>query len=490
MNTRNPVATAMMGFRRLRSRPLLRLLAILFLLSTPALAATLNFTVNTSEPVTVTGSPRIAIDVGGVTRYATYASGSGTAALTFSYAVQPGDFDANGIALASPLELNGGSIADLAGNPATALSFTLPDTSGINVQTYAAAFTTSPITNANANAVSFAIAQAPIGSSFSYTIASSGGSGSVTGSGTIGSNAHTVSGVDVSALPSGTLTLSVTLSTAAGGTGAAKTATSTPAFTGVLESMSAPAAAFSVRRLGRSYAGALLRVRRASDNAEQDIGATLSGDINAAAMASFCSSSSCLVSRWYDQSGNGRNAGAITLAAQPLVMNGGMLNSVGGRPALSFNGHYLLAASWGAVAQPFTRSYVATRRNASSVNAHIVNSAYESPNTADWNLFSSSLISQYTDQVGPSVSFVNNETAVFASIYNGASSALAKNGLPTVGNPGPGGFAGISIGSAGNANKYFAMDFAELLVFPVALSTGERQALERSQGSYYGVTVP
>ena len=173
------------------------------LFSVPASAATLGFTVAASEPVVVTGTPRIAIDVGGVTRYASYVSGTGTTALTFSYDVQAGDFDANGITITSPLDLNGGALTDLAGNPASSLTFTLPDTSAIKVQTYTTAFTTSPITQANASAVSFAIAKSPTGASFSYAITSSGGAGNVTGSGTISASPHTVSGVDVSALPSG-----------------------------------------------------------------------------------------------------------------------------------------------------------------------------------------------------------------------------------------------------------------------------------------------
>jgi hypothetical protein len=73
---------------RLRNFPWL--LAALCLPCAQAAAANLDFTVATSEPVVVTGVPRIAIDVGGLTRYATYASGSGTSALTFSYAVQAG----------------------------------------------------------------------------------------------------------------------------------------------------------------------------------------------------------------------------------------------------------------------------------------------------------------------------------------------------------------------------------------------------------------
>mgnify|MGYP002133148093 CR=1 FL=1 len=70
-------------------------------------------------------------------------------------------FDANGITLVSPLELNGGSIADGGGTPATDLTFTLPDTSGIRIQTYTTAFTTSPITSANANAVQVPTMPAP-----------------------------------------------------------------------------------------------------------------------------------------------------------------------------------------------------------------------------------------------------------------------------------------------------------------------------------------
>ena len=211
-----------MIFRHRQSRRAVVLITSLCLLNATADAATLNFTLTTSEPVTVTGTPRLAIDVGGVTRYATYTAGSGTSSLTFSYSIQPRDFDANGIALVSPLDLNGGNIVDGGGTAASNLGFTLPDTSGIRIQTYTTTFTTSPITSANANAVGFTIAKAPAGATFNYTITSSGGAGSVTGSGTISGNPHAVTGVDVSSLPAGTLTLSVTITTAQGGTGAAR----------------------------------------------------------------------------------------------------------------------------------------------------------------------------------------------------------------------------------------------------------------------------
>jgi hypothetical protein len=95
---------------------------------------TLDFTVNFSESVTITNTPRIAITVGVITAYANYLSGSGSAQIVFRYTVGTtisGHVDPNGIALVSPLQLNGGTIRDAATNNAT-LTFT-PPSNGITI---------------------------------------------------------------------------------------------------------------------------------------------------------------------------------------------------------------------------------------------------------------------------------------------------------------------------------------------------------------------
>jgi hypothetical protein len=92
----------------------------------------LDFTVVFSEAVAVTGTPRLVLTIGSTTRYATYLSGSGTSTLVFRYTVQAGDLDSDGIAVASPIDLNGGTIRDLPGNNAV-LTFTPPNTSGVLV---------------------------------------------------------------------------------------------------------------------------------------------------------------------------------------------------------------------------------------------------------------------------------------------------------------------------------------------------------------------
>ena len=70
----------------------------------------MTFTATMSEATIVTGTPRLVFDVGGVTTYANYLSGSGTTSLVFRYTVLSGDVDANGIAITATLDANGGTL--------------------------------------------------------------------------------------------------------------------------------------------------------------------------------------------------------------------------------------------------------------------------------------------------------------------------------------------------------------------------------------------
>ena len=101
---------------------------------------TLSFTVNTSESVTVDtggGTPRLPVTLGSATVYAGYASGSGSSALVFTYTVQAGDTDSDGIAI-SALQTNGGTLRDTAGNSMTLTLNSVGATTSVLVDTTAA----------------------------------------------------------------------------------------------------------------------------------------------------------------------------------------------------------------------------------------------------------------------------------------------------------------------------------------------------------------
>lgn len=96
------------------------------------LTQSLNFTVHFDLPVTVTGTPRIEVVVGGAAKLASYVSGSGSTALRFSYVVQPGDVDSDGIVVGA-LSLNGGTIQNATGSAAVLALNGLGSTAGVLV---------------------------------------------------------------------------------------------------------------------------------------------------------------------------------------------------------------------------------------------------------------------------------------------------------------------------------------------------------------------
>ncbi|MBC9933037.1 Ig-like domain-containing protein [Chitinophaga qingshengii] len=112
---------------------------------------TLTFAVTFNEPVTVTGTPSLPVIIGTGTVGATYTGGSGTTALSFSYTVQNGDTDMDGIDLGAALLLNGGTVKDPAGLDAVLTLNGIQNTHKVNINTtHPAATLTTTATRVNA----------------------------------------------------------------------------------------------------------------------------------------------------------------------------------------------------------------------------------------------------------------------------------------------------------------------------------------------------
>jgi hypothetical protein len=99
-----------------------------------------------------------------------------------------------------------------------------------------------------------------------------------------------------------------------------------------------PLVAFSLRQLSSAYTGNLIQVRRSSDNVTKDIGFTAAGDLDTASLKAFVGSNTGYVSIWYDQSGNGYNATQTTMANQPTIIIGGLINRDNGQPSVYTSG--------------------------------------------------------------------------------------------------------------------------------------------------------
>ena len=113
-----------------------------------------------------------------------------------------------------------------------------------------------------------------------------------------------------------------------------------PSFTGILDTYSGATAAYSLRLLRSGYSGSAIRVRRADDNAEQDIGFR-NNELDTSTLAAFSLGSDCFITTWYEQSGasGAANLTQSTASNQPKIYDGATSSVVleNGKPTIDFD---------------------------------------------------------------------------------------------------------------------------------------------------------
>lgn len=100
---------------------------------------------------------------------------------------------------------------------------------------------------------------------------------------------------------------------------------------------------YGLRRLRASYTGSLLRIRRASDNDELDVGFDGDGHLNWTAATAFVGSQASFVTRWYDQGPRAQNLIQTVANRQPhfTTATGAMFQRTGtanNRPVIRLPG--------------------------------------------------------------------------------------------------------------------------------------------------------
>jgi len=235
-------------------------------------------------------------------------------------------------------------------------------------------------------------------------------------------------------------------------------------------------AAYGMRRLRTAYTGSILRIRRSSDNTEQDIGYTATGDLDTSAISTFIGGGNGYIVNWYDQSGNAYTASQSTTANQPLYVasgqNGGPIGrwDTTDRLLMSVNlaqpHTYLIANS---VSSGYPR-IVDGQNNAGNIGFYDANNSY-----VMWS---------------GAVALVGSAPYYGASIlvpfFQGVSSTLYRNGalLGTV-SPSTNSVVGMQLLEQG--------DRYELIIANTAWSTSDRQTAEAISNAYwavYSVTAP
>ena len=255
--------------------------------------------------------------------------------------------------------------------------------------------------------------------------------------------------------------------------------------------------AYGLRRLSRFWTGAAIRVMRTSDDAELDIG-FIREDLDVVTLLAFVGLANGEIVIWYDQSGNGRHA-VSTAGRRPRIVNAGVLDIANGKPAVRFNGSNTFFSGVSLPLSQLTLISVLNDVTQAPTIRYSIGTGSGSPGRGIFSSFTgfvpptpNASLGYIPDAGAPVVQTgflpTIGQSYVVSLTTTATESSIWANG----GNNGTGGKITLNqlfIGQRGDNLWYYDGYNSETIVFPSALSTADRQLLERNQGLYYKIAV-
>ena len=251
-----------------------------------------------------------------------------------------------------------------------------------------------------------------------------------------------------------------------------------------LDTYTGAAAAYSVRLLRTAYTGDCMRVRRDSDNTEQDIGFD-NGVLDTSAISTFVGVGNIgyiSVTTLYDQSGNGNDATA-SATTQPEIYNGGVLQ-MNAQPTwikrsdtgvigmalpsatLTGNEHSVFASSyWGGIDEKMVHA---------SAYAYEVRNGYSF-------FFQGSVLAGNQNPI-------NSNTEYIGSWVSGATDVGFLNGLQTTsGDAGTNNIPSAQVLFSQNYTGRYVSKCQEIILYDSQLSSANRSGLTDNVNDFYKV---
>lgn len=264
-------------------------------------------------------------------------------------------------------------------------------------------------------------------------------------------------------------------------------------FIGLLDEYPGAAAAYSVRRLSGAYTGSLLQVRRSSNNDVLDIGFDSNGDLDTAALTSFCSGTDGFVTEWYDQSGNGINATQGTAINQPQIVSSGSVLTLTGvgsaRPIMLFDGVNDFFSFTPITLDQFTSFYPSKKQTSATISAWMSkNGSLGNPYTpVVFKTFGAYIQNQGNNQY--SLSGYNNTNYILISggfsgtvgsiQVNNSNIALTLNPTPSVGTE-------IDVINTRAAGEFSNASVPEMILYDFD-NSANLSAINTNINTYYGI---
>jgi hypothetical protein len=218
------------------------------------------------------------------------------------------------------------------------------------------------------------------------------------------------------------------------------------------------------------------------------------GDLDAEALLNFVGGGNGFITILHDKSGNGRNATQTTPANQPQIVSNGAIVTQNGRPMPRFNGSNTFFSGVSLPLSQFTLISVLNDVTQSPVIRYPIGTGSASPGRG--------IFSSFTGSPNASLGYAPDasgvvQTGFFPTIGQSyvvslTTTATASSIWANGGNNATGGRITLNqlfIGQRGDSQWYYDGYSPGTIVVPSALSTAERQLIERNRGAYYGIPI-
>jgi len=254
----------------------------------------------------------------------------------------------------------------------------------------------------------------------------------------------------------------------------------------LLDDYPGAAAAYSLRKLDKDYTGSAIRIRTAGGS-ETDIGFDSNGDLNTAAITTFCAGTTCTVTTWYDQSGNGNNATQTTAANQPTIYTGGAVTTTGGKPAIDFDGSNDFLSN--SIAQVTAHTIISVSLTDTETLSIIAGTDQNVPFGTTFGYVGSSDFRIQSETPVILISTNIDFERLFYAYATGSSGAIYANQSLKISGSISGNFDYNSIGARRSQNPlYYNGKQQELIIYGTAKSSaGEITGINTAINSYYSI---
>jgi len=233
--------------------------------------------------------------------------------------------------------------------------------------------------------------------------------------------------------------------------------------------------------LDSTYSGSAVRVRRASDNTEQDIG-FVNNVLDTSSLETFCSGTDGFVTTWYDQSGNANNLTQTAAASQAKIVSSGSTITEGGKPTLEFDGSNDFMDS-GSIASSQPVSYFHLRRYRTTSSTWALQ--FNTDSDFAWgDYFDGGFLRAYFGNTLATSSGFNTNRNLWAVIADGSSSTGSLSGSASSGNVGSNNVDAIRIGKGVVAAP---VNSQELIVYLSDVGTTNFEGIETNMNDFYTI---